>query len=137
MRLPRWKATVVALALAVTPAIAAASPAAAAVPNNYIENQTTIASVAIGVMHDAHYDRLYDTTLAAGKRTNQAPLSWDHSSSVYIGPGWCAQVRRHVHGTSTWVRAERDIGPDELLYVSYDVDYRVAPYRAATSTRCV
>ena len=90
-------------AVAITPPVAAH----AAVPDNYIFNNS---SVGIGVWHDYHSGS-YDGTLSAYSTTS-GKWGWDHASKFYVGSGYCFTAYRRPAGSSGgWQRWISSPGP--------------------------
>ncbi|BCY09480.1 hypothetical protein [Actinoplanes sp. L3-i22] len=98
-----------ALLVAVLAAVAITPSAAhAAVPNNYIFNNS---SVGIGVWHDYH-SGTYDGVLSAYSKTKDQ-WGWDHASKFYVGSGYCFTAYRKTAGSTTaaWDIAVAGVGP--------------------------
>ncbi|ADP79364.1 hypothetical protein [Pseudofrankia inefficax] len=98
-----------ALMVAVLAAFAIAPPVAAnaAVPNNYIFNNS---SVGIGVWHDYH-SGTYDAVLPAYS-TTKGQWGWDHASKFFVGSTYCYNAYRRPAGSSgAWQLAVVGSGP--------------------------
>lgn len=125
----------VAAAAALTPAAPARADLDLPVPLNYIFNNGRNGTGGIGVSHD-NSDRLYDAVLPA-YATTESEWHWDHASSFYIGPGYCADVFRMQHGHSTWVSYADGLrgGSGVEVPTDYNYDWQVQPYKQ-TNGQC-
>lgn len=126
----RILALLVALVTA-TVVVAAPVAAYAAVPNNYIFNNS---SVGIGVWHDYH-SGTYDGVLPAYTNTRNQ-WGWDHASKFFIGSGYCFNAYRRPAGSSGgWVAYHSGWGsttwPDSASYNSswWNYDWQIQLFR--------
>ncbi|GIF13494.1 hypothetical protein [Actinoplanes teichomyceticus] len=107
-----------------------AAPALAA-SDNYILNapQYTNTYVKIGVIHEWEADQgLYDGLLPPG-RTTEDMWHWDHGTGVWIGDGYCAQVRIRGTRSAPWERAGPDVVGPRQFAVGIGSYWAISPYR--------